>query len=170
MRKRNIWWEQEKHEKLWLYSREIQKDLTINACVFAFVKTQCLCVSYGAEIRLPHMHKAFFSFLETDQRTHEEQSDVIVLVIGEEVCVAAWQNMADCVWIVPDWLFFCCSRAVRAVCPISFFEKGSLRTALWTKELFICSSCNHIAPRAINSARPWTEESPLERNYQGWVL
>lgn len=29
--------------------------------------------------------------------THHEQSDVIVLVIGEEFCVAPWHNMVDCV-------------------------------------------------------------------------
>lgn len=43
--------------------------------------------SYGAEIRLPHTERAFF-FLESDQCRHEKQSDVIVLVIGEEFCVA----------------------------------------------------------------------------------
>lgn len=35
--------------------------------------------------------------LETDQDSHVEQSDVIVSVIGEEVCVAPWHNMVDCV-------------------------------------------------------------------------
>lgn len=61
-------------------------------CVLLCLNTSDLCLSRGVEIRLPHRN-----LLETDQCTHDEQSDVIVLVIREEFCVAPWHNMVDCV-------------------------------------------------------------------------
>ena len=48
---------------------------------------QCICVL------LKYIVESWRRTLETDQHTHDEQSDVIVLVIGG----VWWHNMADCV-------------------------------------------------------------------------
>lgn len=47
--------------------------------------------------------REYSDLLETDQHTHDEQSDEIVLVIGEKFCVVPSYNMVDCVWIDADW-------------------------------------------------------------------
>lgn len=56
------------------------------------------------------------NLLETDQHTCDEQSDVIVSVIGEEICAAPRHNTADCVWTA-RWLTVASSFSSQAVQP-----------------------------------------------------
>lgn len=59
-----------------------------NKRMFFFVKMHWIFLSELWRWNPSPTHRASIFFLESDQCRHEKQSDVIVLVIGEEVCVA----------------------------------------------------------------------------------
>ena len=119
-------------------------------------------LSHGAGIRLRRLR----NLLETDQHTYDEQSDVIVSVIGEEICVAPRHNAADCVWTA-RWLTVASSFSSQAVQPRTRRKHGGPKQSVPRNHTLGHLSLSSDWPQRSDDC---IEESQLETHLTGGVL